>query len=87
MPSLLSDLDNSLSSLVMMHLGLLLFEVGEKWKISRCTESNFLSTLIVLYLPPQKLSLSPQSNCDELISESGDVKDNDSGAVLEEFFA
>lgn len=66
MAPLLSGLDNSHPSLVMMHLGLLLTEVGEKLKISCCRESNLLSTITILSLPPSKLSLSPRKSCDNL---------------------
>ena len=58
MASLLSVRDNSLHSLVMMHLSLLLFVLGEKLKISCCRELNFLSTITGLCLPPPKLPLS-----------------------------
>ena len=67
-----------------MDLSLLLFELGEKLKIASCRESNFLSTLTVLSLPPPKLSPSPRKNCDKLISESVHVEDGGSGGVLEE---
>ena len=36
-----------------------------------------------LSLPPAKLSLYPLKSCDKLISESVDVKDEDSGRMLE----
>ena len=84
MAPLLSVRDNSLPSLVMMHLSLLLFAVGEKLKISRCRELNLLSTITVLSLPPPEFPLSPRKSCDKLISESVDVEDDDSGGLLEE---
>ena len=80
---LLSGRYNSLPSLVMMRQILLLFEVGEKLKISRYRELNFLSTITVHFLSPPKLSLSPRKSCDKLIYESVDVEDDDSGGVLE----
>ena len=82
MASLLSGRDNSLASLLMMHLSLLLFVV-EKLKISCCKELNFLSTITVLCWPPPKLPLSPRKCCQELISKSVDVEDDDSGWILE----
>ena len=36
-----------------------------------------------LSLPPAKLPLYPLKSCDKLISESVDVKDEDSGRILE----
>ena len=42
MPPLFSCLNNLLHSLVMMHLILILFQIGEKLKISHCTESSSL---------------------------------------------
>ena len=62
----------------------LTYNTTEKLKICRCRESNFLSTIIVLSLPPPKFLLSPRKSCDKLISESVDVEDDDSGGVLEE---
>ena len=84
MAPLLSGLDNSHPDLVMMYLGLVLTEVGEKLKISCCRESNLLSTITILSLPPSKLSLSPRKSCDKLISESVYVEHDISGGVLEE---
>ena len=68
----------------MKHLSLFLYEVAEKLKISHCREASFLSTIMVFFLPPPKLSLSPQKSCDKLTSESFDTEDDDNGGVLEE---
>ena len=52
--------------------------VGEKFKISRCTELSFFPPITVLSLPPPKLPLSPRKGCDKFIPQSGDVEDDDS---------
>ena len=83
MASLLSDYAKTLPSFVMMHLSLLLFEMGEKLKISHCGESNFLPTITVPSLLPSKLPLSPRRGCKKLISEFVDVEDDNIGGVLE----
>ena len=67
----------------MMRLSLLLFVVGEKLKISRCTELDFFFHITVLSLPPQKSLLSQEIAADKLIFESVDVEDDDIQRVLE----
>ena len=52
---MLSDPNNLVSSLVMMHLSFILIVVDEKLKFSLCRELNFLSTITVLSLLPLKL--------------------------------
>ena len=84
MGPVLPCLDNSHSSLAMIHLYLLFFQVGEKFKISHCAESNFISTITLPSLPSSKLSLSARKGRGKLISESVAVEDEDSGRVLEE---
>ena len=52
---MLSDPNNLVSSLVMMHLSFILIVVDEKLKFSLCRELNFLSIITVLSLLPLKL--------------------------------
>ena len=81
---LLEDLNNSFHSLLMMHLSLLLFEMLEKLKICRYRESNSLSNVTFLSMPPSKLSLSSIKSLDKVISDFVDVEHNDNLGMLGE---